>query len=248
MSHGDDLNGRVGDTVDYGIRKPPKKKFSRTLQMPRPALGSVTDFTDRLVKLGDESVCGRRIALEVPEKGGSSFRSGVGVKLNVWTSHGIVRRSDDVPRTTERSSLFPYRDRRCGARFPYSTPTPLPRPPVRLSFPTDDRPAPRALRQEDVALLVKLFCDWGSCNGFYISRSHQHKFERGYRFESDKTNWPNDPAERVSESGSVDSVSRAAGYCVLTGDSHPRQLRQAMLFAPSTHRVDHWAKTNSQVC
>lgn len=195
MGHGDDLNGRVGDAVDHGVGKTPKKKFSRAVQMPRPALGAVSNLSDGMIELSDESICGQRIALGVPEEGGSSFRGGVGVKVNVWTSHGIVRQFADALPTTGRSSLSPCPDRRCGAQSPYSTPPRHPHPPAHLNFPEDDRPAPRALRREDVALLVKLFCGWGSCNGFYISCSRQHKFERGHRFESTKTNQPNDPAD-----------------------------------------------------
>ena len=166
--------------------------------MPRPLLRAVANLSDGLIELSDESICGQRIALGVPEKGRSRFRGGVRVKVNVWTSHGIVRRFADVRPTTERSSLFPCPDRQCGAQFPCSTPPLHPRRPAHLNFPEDDRPAPRALRQEDVALLVKLFCGWGSCNGFYISCSRQHKFERGHRFDSDKTDRPDDPAECIS--------------------------------------------------
>lgn len=170
MGHGDDLNGRVGDAVDHGVRKTPKKKFSRAMQVPRPTLGTVANLTDGLVELSDESICGERITLGVPEEGGSRFRGGLRVKVNAWTSHGIARRSDDVPPTTERASPSPCPDRRCGARPPYSTPPRHPRPPAHLNFPADDRPTRRALRREDAALLVKLFCGWGSWSKFYNSR------------------------------------------------------------------------------
>ena len=110
VGHSDDLNGRVGDAVDHGVGKTPKKKFSRTVKMPRPELGAAANLSDGVVELGDESICRRRIALSIPEKGGPGFRCGVGMKINVWTSHGIARQSDDAPRTTEQSLLFPCLD------------------------------------------------------------------------------------------------------------------------------------------
>jgi len=199
IGHRDDLNGRVGDAVDHGV-KTPKKKFSRAVQIPRPAFGGA-DFTHGMIEFRDESRSCQRIAFGVPEEGGSSFRGRVGVNVNAWTSHGTARQSDDARRTTQQFSLSPCPDRRCGARSPCSTLPPHPRPPVHLSFPANDRPAQHALRQEDVALLVKPFCGWGSCNRFYISRSHQHKFGRGHRLESDKTNRPSDAPECVGEGG-----------------------------------------------
>ena len=41
IGHGDDLNGRFGDAVDHGVGKTPKKKFSRAVQIPRPAFGEL---------------------------------------------------------------------------------------------------------------------------------------------------------------------------------------------------------------
>ena len=170
MSHGDDLNGYVGDSVDHGVRKTPKQKFSRTLQMPRPSLRAVANLMDGMVEFGDESICRGGISLGVPEEGSSRFRVGLKVKVNAWTSHGIARRSDDEPQTRERSSLFPCPDRQCGAQSLYSTPPRHLRPPPHLNFPTNDRPAPRALRREGAALLGKLFYGWGSWSKFYNSR------------------------------------------------------------------------------
>lgn len=90
MGYGNDLSDCVCNAVDHGVGKTPEKKFSRALQMPRPTFRPAANLSDGVVKFGDESVCGGRIALEVPEKGSSNFCGGVGVEFNVWTSHGIV--------------------------------------------------------------------------------------------------------------------------------------------------------------
>ena len=55
IGHGDDLNGRVGDAVDHGVGKTPKKKFSRAVQIPRPAFGEVADFTHGMIEFRNES-------------------------------------------------------------------------------------------------------------------------------------------------------------------------------------------------
>ena len=163
VGHGDDLNGHLRDAVDDGVGKSPKEKFSSAVQILRPSLGSVADFTHGAVEFGDESGSCRRIALEIPKESSSGFRDRVGVKVNVWTSHGIVRRSGDALRTMERPSLFPCSDRRCDAQSPCSTPLQRPRPPVHPNFSADDRPARRALRREDATLLPKPSARWVSC-------------------------------------------------------------------------------------
>ncbi len=90
VRHGDNLNGRIDHSVDHRLRKTPKMKFSRAVQMSRPTLRAAANLADGVVELGDERTGGDRVALEVPEEGGSGFRGSVPEKFNAWLSHGIV--------------------------------------------------------------------------------------------------------------------------------------------------------------
>ena len=177
VSHGEDLNGHVGDPVNYGVGKTPEKKFSRTMQMPRPTLRIAVNFTDGVIERCYESMGGGRIALCVPEKSGSRFGHRVRMEVNAWTSHRTARRSGAVPRTKELSLLFPYPNRQCVAQSPCPTPTQHLHPRSHLNFQSDDRPARRGLPRADAELLPQPFCDWTSWKEFYNNPSTQHKFQ-----------------------------------------------------------------------
>jgi hypothetical protein len=177
MGDGDDLNGHICHPVNYGVGKTPEREFSCAVQMQRPALRTFVNFTDGMIECRYESVCSGGIALSVPLIRNSCFHDRVRMEFNVWTSHGIVREFGVGRRAREPFSLFPYPNRQCVARSPYSTLLPRPHPPSYLNFRSDDRRAQRALPQEDAAPLPKPFCGLSSWNKFYNSRARQHKFK-----------------------------------------------------------------------
>ena len=177
MGDGDDLKVSFCDSVNYAVRKPPEEKLPRTVQVHWPSLGTAFDFTDGLIELGHESICGGGIALGIPPKGGPCFRDSLGMELSAWTIHEPVRGSGAAPPTKVPSLLFPCLNPRCGVQSPYPTPPQRLHPLIRPDFQLAGRQAQRALQQADVAPLPKPFCGSCSWNEFYNSRARQHKFK-----------------------------------------------------------------------
>ena len=56
MGHRDNLDGGLGDPVNYRVRETSEEKFSRATQMHGPPLRSVLDLTDGVIEFRDESV------------------------------------------------------------------------------------------------------------------------------------------------------------------------------------------------
>jgi hypothetical protein len=172
----DDLNFSCCSSVNYAVRKPPKEKFPRIMQMHRPTLRTGVDLTDGIIEFRDESLCSSGIAFGIPLVGSLCLSDRLRMEPNAWSGQRIVRGSGAAPRTRGRSLLFPDLDHRCVAQSLYSTPI---RHPHRLSHPSfraDDRQARHGLQQADGGLLLRLFCASVSSAQFYISPSHEHKF------------------------------------------------------------------------
>jgi hypothetical protein len=177
MRDSDDLDDRSCWSINYGVGKKTKEKFSRTLQMRRPTLRIATNCTYGVFERSQKAAGRGRVALSIPTKGGSGFSDGFRMEFNAWRSHEIARGFGDARRPKERLLPFPYLTRRYAARSPYSIELPRPRRPNHLSFQLDDRLVRLALRQVDGERLLRLFCDSCSCSEFYISYSRQHKPE-----------------------------------------------------------------------
>ncbi len=177
VSDGNDLDGGCCLSVNYRVGKMAKEKFSRPVQMQRPTFWIAANFTDGVIERKHKAIGCRRIALSVPKKSSSGFRDGFGMEVNAWTSHVIVREFGDALRTRELFLPFPYPNRRCAARSPYSTLLPHPRLPNHPSFQSGDRQARLALRRVDEEPVVRPFSDSCSCPGFYSSYSHQHNLK-----------------------------------------------------------------------
>jgi hypothetical protein len=177
MGYSDDLDGCCCLPVNYGVGKAPQEKLPRTVQVHRPALRPALDLTNRVVEFGYESVCRGRISLGIPLIGSSRLGDSFGMELSVWTSHEPARESDVARRTKEPSSQFPYPTHRCGARFLFPNPLPRFHPPSHPSCQADDPRARHVLPEANGGLLLKLFCASDSSPEFYISPSHQHKFQ-----------------------------------------------------------------------
>jgi hypothetical protein len=163
VGHGDDLDGGVCKSINYRVWETAQEKLPCAVQVQRPALRAVGNFTDGVIDGRDESVCGSGVAFGVPLVRSFCLSDRAWVEFNAWTSHGIVRGSGDAPRTRELLSLSPYLIHQYVARFPYSTLLQHPHRPSHLSFPADDRPEQPVLQPANVALLHKPFCDWTSC-------------------------------------------------------------------------------------
>jgi hypothetical protein len=177
VCYGNDLDERCGDAINDGVRKTAEEILPSTVRMHRPSLRSALDFPDRVIELGYKSICRGGIPFSIPPIGGSYLRDGLGMELNVWTSHEPDRGFDVARPTKEPSSPLPYSTHQYDARFRF--PTPLPRL-HRLrhpSFQADEPRARRVLQEADGELLLRLFCDSESSREFYISPSHQHKFQ-----------------------------------------------------------------------
>ena len=146
MGHSDNLNGGLGDPVNYRVRETSEEKFSRTTQMHGPPLRTLLDLADGVIEFRDESIRGRGIAFSIPIVSRLCLSDCVRMESNAWSGHRIVRGSGAAPRTREPALLYPDPDHRCVAQSPCSTPI---QPPHRLSHPNfqaDDwqaRHAPR---------------------------------------------------------------------------------------------------------
>ncbi len=162
MGHSDNLNGGLGDPVNYRVRETSEEKFSRTTQMHGPPLRTLLDLADGAIEFRDESIRGRGIAFSIPIVSRLCLSDCVRMESNAWSGHRIVRGSGAAPRTREPALLYPDPDHRCVAQSPCSTPI---QPPHRLSHPNfqaDDWQARHAPRWEDATPLSRLSHDWAS--------------------------------------------------------------------------------------
>ena len=162
VGHGHDLNRRIGDALNYAVRKTAQQVFPCAVQMPRPALRIVSNRADGLIGRRYESIGGGWIALSVPEKGRSRFGHSVRMELNALRSHEIVRGFGAALQTRERSFLFLCPNPQYVAQSPYPMPTRRLHRRRRLNCRLDGRRARRVLPQVDAKLLPQLFYDWTS--------------------------------------------------------------------------------------
>jgi len=176
VGHGENLNRRFCNPINYAIGETAEEILPRSVQVHRPSLRSALHLTDRVIELGYESICRGEIALGIPLIGSSRLCDGLGMELNAWTSHEPVRGFDAARRTKEPSSRLPYLTDQYGARFLFPTPLPRPHPPSHPGFQADDPRARHVLQEADGGLLPRLFCASVSSEEFYISPSHEHKF------------------------------------------------------------------------
>jgi hypothetical protein len=163
VGHRDDLDGGVCKSINDRVGKTAHEKLPCAMQVQRPALRAVGNFSDGVIEGRHKSVCGGAIAFGVPLVRSLCFSDSVGVEFNAWTSHGIVQGSGDALRTRERSLLFPYLIHQYVAGFPYSTPLQRPYRPRHLSFRADARPERPVLQPANVAPLRKPSYDSPSC-------------------------------------------------------------------------------------
>jgi hypothetical protein len=163
VGHGDDLDGGVCGSVNYRVGETAQEKLSCAVQVGRPALRAVGNFTDGIIEGRHECVCGNGIAFGVPLVCRFCLSDSAWVEFNAWTSHGIVQGSGDAPRTRELLSLSPYLIRQYVARSLYSTLLRHPHRPSHLSSPANDRPEQPVFQPANVAPLHKPFCGWTSC-------------------------------------------------------------------------------------
>jgi hypothetical protein len=147
----DDLEISFCDSVNYAVRKSPKKKFSRTVQVHRPSLGTVLDFIDGMIELGHKSNCRGGISLGIPPISSRCLCDGVRMEPSAWSGHWIAREFGGVRSTREPSLFSPCPTHRCGGRSPYSMPPRrlhrLSRPDSQLAGP-QSRHAPRPVGEE----------------------------------------------------------------------------------------------------
>ena len=165
VGHGENLNRRFCNPINYAIGETAEEILPRSVQVHRPSLRSALHLTDRVIELGYESVCRGEIALGIPLIGSSRLCDGLGMELNAWTSHEPVRGFDAARRTKEPSSRLPYPTDQYGARFLFPTPLPRPHPPSHPGFQADDPRARHVLQEADGGLLLTLFCDSDSSKG-----------------------------------------------------------------------------------
>lgn len=177
VCYGNDLDGRCGEAINDGVRKTAEQIFSSTVRVHRPSFRSTLDFSDRVIELGHKSICRGEIAFSIPSLGGSRLRDSLGMKLNAWTSHEPDRGFDVARPTREPSSPIPYPTHQYDARFLFPIPLLRLRPLRHPSFQADELRAQHVLQEVDGELPLRLFCDSDSSEEFYISPSHQHKFQ-----------------------------------------------------------------------
>src|SRR5688500_6443032 len=103
MGQSDNLNGGMGEPVNYRVRETSEKKFSCTIQMHGPPLRTGLDLTDGVIELRDESIRSRGIAFGIPLVGSPGLSDRVRMEPNAWSGHRIVRGSGAAPRTREPS-------------------------------------------------------------------------------------------------------------------------------------------------
>ena len=163
MGHSDNLNGGLGDPVNYTVRETAEEKFPRTMQMHGPTLRTGLDLTDGVIEFRDESIRSRGIAFGIPLVCRLCLSDRVRMESNAWSGHRIDRGSGAAPQTKESSLLSPDLDHRCVAQSPHSTPIQHPHRLSHPSFQADERQARHAPRWEDAAPLSRLSHDWASC-------------------------------------------------------------------------------------
>src|SRR5213593_2989187 len=109
VGHGENLNRRFCNPINYAIGETAEEIPLRTVQVHRPSLRSALHLTDRAIALG------------IPLIGSSRLCDGLGMELHAWTSHEPVRGFDAARRTKEPSSRLPYPTDQYGARFLFPT-------------------------------------------------------------------------------------------------------------------------------
>ena len=163
VGDGDDLKFSFCDSVNYAVRKPSEEKLPRTVQVHWPSLGTAFDFTDGVIELGHESICGGGIAFGIPPIGSPCLCDGIRMDPNAWSGHRIARGFGGAPPTREPSLLFHYPNPRYVARslapMPPQRPHPLIRPDFQLTG-QQARHAPRAVGEEPLLRLFWELCSW----------------------------------------------------------------------------------------
>ena len=162
MGHSYNLNGGLGDPVNYRVRETPEEKSPRTAQMHGPPLRTLLDLTDGVIEFRDESIRRRGISFGIPIVSRLCLGDRVRMEPNAWSGHRIVRGSGAAPRTREPSLLYPDLDRRCVAQSPCPTPIQHPHRLSHPNFQADDRQALHAPRWEDAGPLSELSDDRAS--------------------------------------------------------------------------------------
>jgi hypothetical protein len=177
VGHGENLNRRFCNPINYPIREAAEEILPRAVQVHGPSFRITLHLIGGMIKLGYESICRGEIALGVPLIGSSRLRDGLRMELNAWTSHEPARGFDVVRRTKEQSSPLLYPTHQYGARFLFPNPLPRSHRPSHPGFQVDDPRARRVLQEADAGLLPRFFYDSDSSEEFYISPSLEHKFQ-----------------------------------------------------------------------
>ena len=161
MGHRDNLDGGLGDQVNYPLREASEEKFSRATQMHRPPLGTVLDLTDGVIEFRGESIRGRGIAFGIPLVGSLYLSDRVRMEPTLGAATGS---SEDLAlRHGPGNRLYFSPIQIIDASRNFLTPIQHPHRLSHPSFQADDRQARLAPRWEGARPLSKLSRDWASC-------------------------------------------------------------------------------------
>src|SRR5207237_3798071 len=107
VGHGENLNRRFCNPINYAIGETAEEIPLRSVQVHRPSLRSALHLTDRVIELGYESICREEIALGIPLIArASAMASGWSSTLGRATSPSEDLTSRDGPRNRLHGSLI----------------------------------------------------------------------------------------------------------------------------------------------